>query len=343
VRDIDVHGVDLVIATHGRGFWIMDDVSALRQLTGTPGPTLFRPADAVRMKLPLFTGTPMPKDEPIAPNPPPGAYIDYVLPPGAKGTVSLTVYDAQNRKVSAFASTDKAFVPDAATLEFAPEWMPSAPALSTAPGMHRFVWDLHYPAHPGFGGDEGPPEGVWAPPGHYTVELDAGGAKLRQPLLVKADPRVKIADAALMREFALAQKAESAGVEAATATADATKLLKALEARIPGEKKLQGQMTALAAKVTDLSGVDLHPDPRNSMGRAPHRMDSLRALTGDFAKLKSAIDAADADPGKDSIAAYATLTKMLTATLHEWQQVRSGDLAALNAGLKAAGEKAIAL
>ena len=86
VRDIDVHGDDLVIATHGRGFWIMDDASALRQM-GTLHPdeaVLFKPAAAIRVRPSTFTGTPMPKDEPLAANPPDGALIDYALPAGAR-------------------------------------------------------------------------------------------------------------------------------------------------------------------------------------------------------------------------------------------------------------------
>ena len=82
VRDIDVHGNDLVIATHGRAFWIMDDVTPLRQWTPAASPPfLFTPATAVRERGAGFTGTPMPKDEPMASNPPSGAYIDYVLAP----------------------------------------------------------------------------------------------------------------------------------------------------------------------------------------------------------------------------------------------------------------------
>jgi hypothetical protein len=125
VRDIDVHGDDLVIATHGRGFWIMDDVTALRQMP--PGaPVLFKPADAIRMRSASFTGTPMPKDEPMAPNPPDGAAIDYVLPASVNGPVTLTSLIPKIRKVTSYTSAEKAHAPDAATLPFAPEWVAAA-------------------------------------------------------------------------------------------------------------------------------------------------------------------------------------------------------------------------
>ncbi|HEV8410917.1 MAG TPA: glycosyl hydrolase, partial [Gemmatimonadaceae bacterium] len=82
VRDLQVHDNDLVIATHGRGFWILDDIAALRQVNADAAAAsawLFAPSDAVRVRRPEFTGTPMPKDEPMAADPPDGAYIDYVL------------------------------------------------------------------------------------------------------------------------------------------------------------------------------------------------------------------------------------------------------------------------
>ncbi len=343
VRDIDVHGDDLVIATHGRGFWIMDNVTALRQMdvARAGGPVLFKPADAIRMRPSDFTGTPLPKDEPMAANPPDGAVIDYLLPAAIKGAVTLTVFDAKNQKVRSFSSADKIVVPDAAKLEFAPEWVPPKPILSTAPGMHRFVWDMQYAsAMP----SENPfrSGGVFAPPGRYTIELDADGRSLRQPLVVKPDPRVKVPPAALLREFQLATKVDAASAEAAAAIKDATGLLKALAARAPHEAKMRPQMAQLTAKILDLSGIPVHPDTTSGRVVPPSRADSLRTLAADLDKLEHAVDGADADPGADANASYATLTRMLAVSLHEWQQLQATDLAALNARLAVEGEKPVA-
>ena len=106
MRDIDVHGDDLVIATHGRGFWIMDDMTALRQMNDVRSgePTLFKPAVAIRVRPVSFTGTPMPKDEPMAANPPDGAPIDYVLPTATQGPVTITILDGQGNEVRRFSS-----------------------------------------------------------------------------------------------------------------------------------------------------------------------------------------------------------------------------------------------
>jgi hypothetical protein len=348
VRDIDVHGNDLVIATHGRGFWIMDDVSALRQMDASRANTvtLFKPADAIRVRPAGFTGTPFPKDEPMAANPPDGAIIDYALPNAVKGAVTLAVFDAQKHKIRSFSSADPVTPVDPTKLKIAPEWVPAPMRLSTAPGMHRFVWDLRYPkpAVEASSDDEPESAGVWSPPGPYTVELNVDGRSYTQPLLLKPDPRVQISQAAFQREFELARKVEDASTRAAVASTEAGKLLKALDARqVHADSGLHASIGALMDKVSDLSGVETHPDPRNSMGSPPHRTDSLRALSMSLGKLEQAVDGADADPSTDAQTSYAALSQTLTNTLDAWQQLKRVDLATLNAQLKAAGEKPVAL
>lgn len=148
VRDIDVHGDDLVIATHGRGFWIMDDVTPLRQIdprAAGASTRLYAPATAIRARIADFTGTPLPKDEPLASNPPMGAMIDYVLAKPAK-KVELTIRDGDGALVRRYSSDDPAAEHDPAKLTYAPEWSLRRSRLATAPGMHRFVWPLRYAA-----------------------------------------------------------------------------------------------------------------------------------------------------------------------------------------------------
>ncbi|MDE2110366.1 MAG: hypothetical protein KGJ79_04420 [Alphaproteobacteria bacterium] len=341
VRDIDVHGDDLVIATHGRGFWIMDDITALRQMNAVAagGSVLFKPAVTYRVRPTRFTGTPMPKDELMAENPPFGAIIDYALPNKMSGAVTLTVLDARNREVRRFSSTDKVKVTDPATFKFAPEWVPAPATLSVTPGMHRFVWDLRYAAPASSKPSQA--DGVWAPPGRYTVALGVDGHSYRQTLVVKADPRVKVPEAALLREFALAQKVEKASVLAATATTEATKLLQALASPPAHASGLRQEMAGLAAKASDLSGIPLNFDPNNWPGPPPRRADSLRALSADLVKLEQAVDSADADPSADAIASYGKLSRMLASTLKAWQKLKQHELVALNIKLVAGGNKPI--
>jgi photosystem II stability/assembly factor-like uncharacterized protein len=348
VRDIDVHGDDLVIATHGRGFWIMDNVSALRQLNGVRADTatLFKPADAIRVRPPGFTGTPFPKDEPMAANPPDGAVIDYALPKGVKAAVTLTVFDAQNHKVHSFSSADPVKATDPTKLEIAPEWVPAPMRLSTAPGMHRFVWDLRYPKPAAVASSRDASErgGVWSPPGQYSVELNVDGRSYRQALLVKPDPRVHVSQDAFQREFELARKVEDAAARAAAASAEAGKLLKTLDARAAhADGSLHASMATLMDKISDLSGVPAHPQAGNAMPAPPRRLDSLRALSMNLGKLEQAVDGADAEPSTDAQTSYAVLSQTLGSTLDAWQQLKRVDVAALNAQLKAAGEKPVDL
>src|SRR5207253_364159 len=195
VRDIDVHGDDLVIATHGRAFWVMDDISPLRESIDST-PFLFKPATAVRERPAGFTGSPMPKDEPMAPNPPFGAYIDYVLPltPAlSQGErVLLEIFDSNDNLVRRYSSDDKPQPPNPTRLTVAPEWAAPTPALATTPGMHRFVWPLRYAAPAGAGTRRGGGEGVWAPPGKYTVVFTANGQRRTANLTVAPDPRVNL-------------------------------------------------------------------------------------------------------------------------------------------------------
>jgi photosystem II stability/assembly factor-like uncharacterized protein len=339
VRDIDVHGADLVIATHGRGFWIMDDISALRQMGSVRAGevVLFKPAAAIRVHAGGFSGTPMPKDEPLAANPPDGAVIDYALPQSIEGAVTLTILDAEDHTVRRFSSADRVVAPDPSKLKFAPEWVPPPVTVSKAPGMHRLVWNLRYPSsEPETAG--GRRSGVWAPPGNYSVELSVDGRTYRQPLRVEPDPRVHVSAEALQREFELAQQIAQASMRASAAREEATHLLEALESRLAHGGALHAHLASLMAKATDLSGVQLHDLAENVAHPPPLRTDSLQTLSTDLEKLAGAVDGADADPGPDVRASYAVLSRTLDSTLAEWQRLKDRDLAMLDEELKAAGE-----
>jgi photosystem II stability/assembly factor-like uncharacterized protein len=334
VRDIDVHGDDLVIATHGRGFWIMDNVTALRQMRAAQSAiaagaaaVLFKPAEAIRLRPSGFTGTPLPKDEPMAANPPDGAMLDYLLPAGSKAPVTLTISNAKGEKFASFSSADKLAAPDARTLAYAPEWVPPKPILSAAPGMHRFVWDLHY-GGPAESDDPSVPQGVWATPGAYTVELNANGQTLRQPLTVTPDPRVTVAPAALQREFELAVKVQEGAKQAAAAVKEATSLLETLGRREREETKLRPQIRELMTRISAVSGIPLPWNPERPT--APPPPGSLKDLAAEFANLQDAVDGADAEPSADANAAYATLSTMLSAKLQAWQQLKQTERAGLN-------------
>jgi hypothetical protein len=219
ITDLLLHGSDLIAATQGRGIWILDDVGPLRQ-TGredSAGPRLFAPTDAYRTRLNENHDTPLPQEAPVAANPPAGAVIDYLLPAGAADPVQLEVLDGRGKTVIRFTSEDRPAALEADRY-FTQSWVRPSPALSRAPGHHRFVWDLRT-ARPGAAhyeysiaaswGDDTPllPRGAWVMPGRYTVRLKVGAVVLEQPLTIRMDPRVHVPDQALQLQWECSRRA----------------------------------------------------------------------------------------------------------------------------------------
>ena len=222
VRDLLVHGNDLVAATQGRALWILDDVSPLRQARAEIAASaahLYRPAEAIRVRRNENRDTPLPPETPLGPNPPAGAVIDYTVGEGARGPVTVEILDGRGELVRRASSDDP---PE--TLEanryFAEGWLKPQARPSPRPGHHRFVWDLRYPrprsaeyeySIAAVWGEDTPaePEGALALPGRYTVRLTADGRSQTQPLTVGNDPRVATSPEALARQLATAQEAGS--------------------------------------------------------------------------------------------------------------------------------------
>jgi hypothetical protein len=325
VRDLEVHGHDLVAATHGRAFWVLDDLSPLRQLgstNGDSGERLFRPAAAVRLRPAGFTGTPQPKDEPMAANPPEGAFIDYCLK-SAK-TLTLAILDAQGQTVSRFSSEDKPPAMDATRLPVAPSWIPPTPQMKTAPGMHRFAWPLRYPLPAALLGDNPFAQGLWAPPGRYTVELVVDGRRYTEQLTVELDPRVDLPPEASARQFALAREIEAARVQAAVASAEMVDLQKRLgQRRTKATGAAARSLDAWRARVAELSGIPESANPADAWFLPPRSLTSMRYLRGVLEKLEGAVDGADEVPTPDAQAGFAIASATLRDTLAAWQKVRA--------------------
>jgi len=200
MRDVAVHGDDLIVATHGRGFWMIDNIGALRQITDEATKAsayLFQPAVTYLLTAGSDNGTPMPRDEPLAENPPFGATIDYYLKDSVRGPVTLEILDPAGETIRKFSSNDKPTPVNLETLNIPAYWVRTPETLSTATGMHRWVWDLRPtpPARPtgggGGGGGFGRGGAQLVLPGAYTVRLTVAGKSYTQPLIVKMDPRAK--------------------------------------------------------------------------------------------------------------------------------------------------------
>lgn len=347
VRDIDVHGNDLVIATHGRGFWIMDDISPLRQIdTATQNATawLFSPATVQRLRPSNFTGTPLPRDEPLARNPPDGAIIDYLLKAFTREPITLSIFDAQGQLVRRYSSADSAPKADPAKLNVAPEWFESPITLSTAAGMHRFVWPLRYAAASVLTDGNVYAHGVWAPPGKYSIELIVNGERNTQTLTIEADPRIILSQDAYAQQFELAHKIETLRVQVATANQEAIKLDKTLVARREkADAKISKTITALRAHIVEISGNPNAANPGNTWYLPPKSLSSLRYLGATLEKLDLAVSNVDAAPTNDAQTGYTKLESSVNKTLAEWQQLKSKQLPVLNTQLKALKQTEIEL
>ncbi len=344
VRDLVVHGEDLAIATHGRGIWILDGVTPLRQLTPEVAGArawLFQPATAYRVRTAGFTGTPMPKDEPTAPNPPDGAWIDYALAAAPAQPLTLEIRDASGELVQGWSSADTSAAPDPAKMRTAPQWYTPPAHLSAMPGMHRFSWPLRYEARAALG-RRGGGGGVWAPPGDYTVTLTVDGRALTRTLKLEPDPRVKLGPSVYREQFDLARRVEQTAAKLAKPANAAGRLQKELTDRRDGAKgALAKSLDAFQAKLSALTGSEPTTNPANAWAFPPKRIESLRWLAGALGNLQRVVDGADAEPSPDARDGAAKLSAMVDATLADWQRFVTDDLVKLNAELKSAGMKAI--
>jgi hypothetical protein len=195
VRDIEIHGDDAVLATHGRGFWVLDDIGSLRQLTNATAQSnvvLFKPTDALAIVQGGDNGTPWQKDEPQAENAPVGAAIDYYLKSAAGGPVVIDVLDSTGKVVRSYSSATPAAAP-AGPQTVSAVWVRPPAVVPTSAGMHRWIWDLRETPPAGGRGGGGGGFGRQQPmlTGAFTIRLTANGQTLTQPLTVKPDPRSK--------------------------------------------------------------------------------------------------------------------------------------------------------
>ena len=198
VRDFEFYGNDLIVATHGRGFWIIDDISPLRQLDDDVARSeayLFKPADAINYIEGTDNGTPLQKDEPEAENPPNGAAIDYYLGRDATGPVTIEILDSTGAAIRTFSSNLNAPIPPAAGApptglpRVSPVWQPQPQPLPTRAGMHRVVWNpLRERPRGAPPADEGGPLDTRYI-GNFSARLTANGQVLTQAFTLKPDPR----------------------------------------------------------------------------------------------------------------------------------------------------------
>ncbi len=346
MRDLWIHDRDLIVATHGRSFWILDDIAPLRQITGTvqnADAFLFKPSPAYRVRRSTNPDTPIPPDEPAAQNPPDGAVLDYFLAQPASGPVALEILDAQGKLVRRYASTDK---PEASEEELAKQliplyWIRMPKALSTSPGLHRWIWDLHYarPDSPRYeypisavpGDTPQVPQGPLAIPGQYTVKLTVNGHTFSEPLIVKMDPRVKTAAAGLAQMFQVQSRLAAMMTESSRALAEARSAREQLQklAKQPSGP-LADAISALDKKVAAVLGAG--GGPRGAAAAAP----TIGSISAEIGAIYGEVDRADATPTVAQVNAATETEKSLSQVMKQWAALKATDLPALNQQLHGA-------
>jgi photosystem II stability/assembly factor-like uncharacterized protein len=299
IRDLVIKDDDLVVGTHGRSFWILDDITPLRQLTTeTPAADvhLFAPQEGWRFRWNKNTDTPLPPDEPAGQNPPDGAIVHYYLKNAARSPVTLEILDAQGSIVRKYSSADppEPLVEGRNTPDY---WIrPHRPLPATA-GLHRFVWDMHherpavtnftYPISATFRNTPRVPLGSWALPSTYSVRLTVDGRTSTQPLVVKMDPRVKASAADLKAQY------------------DTSRAIDALMRRSSAALAEIRKMPTKTPQVTELE-------------------QRLTRASQPLSQLFNAVEQADAAPMPAVMEAWKATSAAVEAALVEWDRMKAG-------------------
>lgn len=352
IRDLIIKDDDLVVGTHGRGFWILDDITPLRQLNDAVARSeahLYKPQTATRVRWNMNTDTPLPPDEPAGQNPPDGAIINYFLGEAASGPVTLEIFDSAKTLVRRYSSADPVEPPDP-QLAIPPYWVRPPQRLSAAPGMHRFLWDMRlapvprtratYPIAAIAGNTPPAPTAPWVMPGTYTVKLTANGKSQTQPLTVRMDPRVKTSVIFLKQQWNLS----SALYQGILEMAAMQEKLRAIRAQLrqrseqAGSGALADAIAALDKKVEAVEGASGGfggggaPRPAGA-GPAPDTVGSLR---GQFTTLMNLLQGADVAPTTQATMAIADRQQAFTKLKQQWATVEREIATGLNPRLKQA-------
>jgi photosystem II stability/assembly factor-like uncharacterized protein len=365
VRDLAIHGDDLVAATFGRAFWILDNIAPLRQAMEaekTRSAWLYPPANAVRVDNDSFSGTPLPPEESAAENPPNGAMVDYFLPTTAS-SVRLEVFDDHKNLVRKFTSEDVSAKSERSSsqgqptwkhqpLPVADRWFPKPEILERSPGLHRFVWNLTWGSSGGPDADEDAeynnPTGPKAVPGNYELRLTVDGKtqsqSLTAPLTVNMDPRSTATAEVLAKQFQLGQKMFG----------EAMKARRVLNEIASVQKQLAEAQERSGQQKSGGGGLPLKPalDEAQVEIKAililtnQQRGSDARGLQGAYSALASAlrvVESGDREVPSQAIEVYEQASPQVKAGEAAWDQFKQTKLERLNQQLRAAGSTPVEL
>src|SRR6266566_198720 len=354
IRDLVVHGNDLVVATHGRSFWILDDLSPLRETSSETAAArvhLFRPVTAIRIRKNVAHDTPLPPETPAGKNPPAGAIIDYSLQSVPSSEVTLEIVDSAGKVVRRYSTSDQSRKVDEMQ-SFPTYWFNPPAPLSKKVGLNRFVWDLRYerPLALRYGysiaavyGEDAImlPEGPLVQPGMYQVKLTVDGRSYTAPLEIKMDPRVKVSSLALGQQLALEMKVIEAMKQSYGTVQQINDLrsqLKALQTKLSADPTASPAVDAVAAfdkKASELVAVEQTFPPVGIVSAA--------SLNGALGSLLLQVDSADSAPTAQAAEAFSNYRRLLDQQQAKWNTLKESDLPALNILLQQRQLPAIAI
>ena len=335
VRDLLVKDNDLAVATHGRGFWILDDITPLRQLNDkvlAGNAYLFAPELAYRVRWDTNSDTPLPPDVAAGQNPPDGAIFNYYLKFSLSGPVTLEIVNGSGETVRRYSSADPVPPPDP-ELVIPAYWLRPPERLWNAAGFRRFVWDMHYAPVPGIKPDypiaavphntAPQPTSPWIMPGKYTVVLTVGGQKYSQPLMIEMDPRVKTSLADLQKQFEASSQvyADLLALQPVVDKAAAARAqLKAVREKASGAEA--AKLDQVGKKLESVAGGE------RRRRRGPHA-ESLVGTRDSLLQLLTMLQEVDLAPTTQAAQAVPKLHQATAALIQQWNQFEAAELAPL--------------
>ncbi|HKD45300.1 MAG TPA: glycosyl hydrolase [Candidatus Angelobacter sp.] len=344
VHDLEIHENDLIAATHGRAFWVLDDITPLRQIDAskTPETILYKPQTAVRLHLPDSVE----HRGPVGDNPPPGAIIDYYFKTAPKDEVKLEVFDANGKLVRSLSSKEKK------ESEQPPEWPDQVREVTTIPaaaGMNRYAWNLRSDPpvripdafYTGIG-----PQGPLIQPGEYTVKLTVGDQTQSQPLTVVLDPRVKNVSADdLAKQFRLAIEVRDANNDLHRAVIQIRQLrsqLKSLRQRFENDPSLKTMMVEAETLDKKMTPVEEELIQVNMKGSEAN-LAFPNKLNEELDTFSSSVTAGDSAPTQQQYEVFKMLRAELDEQLAAWNHIMSADVPAFNQAIKSSNVPALYL
>jgi photosystem II stability/assembly factor-like uncharacterized protein len=327
IHDLTVKNDDLVVATHGRSFWILDDLSPLRQFKDdVEGVYLYTPATAFRMHNVEQTTKPVTAGE----NPPPGAVVYYYVKEAPKSEVTIEILDAAGNVARKF-SSKKTIDPDEPRN---PEDKKPEKQIKVEAGLNRFLWDLRYeaasrvPDYYLFEYKDGA-LGPLAVPGKYQVRLTVDGKSLTAPLELKLDPRLNVPQADLQKQFDLAIQIR----DQISSVYNAVNQIQDVRAQVDGlKRRLPDSAKPLLAAATDLDQKLLSVRDDLIQAKVKANEDSLAYPQRVDSKLASVAlvvnDGTDSAPTEAAIRQFAKLKQRANDVLARWAEIQRTDLPA---------------